>query len=124
MSYVDIRYYRKKFRGKFVGSSFELRRLLELASAKVDELTFGRVARFGIEGLSAFQRECVMTAVCHQADYYARNGIESDGAIRSYRALDVSVWYDRKGRRSAEAHGFSEAGWIYLERSGLSARLG
>jgi len=123
MVYVDVKYYRKVFKGSFSGKDVELRRLLELASVKVDELTFGRIARVGLERFTVFQQGCVKAAVCHQADYYALNGVENGGAIRSYRALDVSVWYDRPGNSRAERAGFSEMGYIYLERSGLAARV-
>jgi len=120
--YVDIKHYRKVFKGTFSGRVADLRRMLRAASAKVDELTFGRIARIGFDGLTPFQQECVKEAVCHQADYYARNGVENGGAIRSYRALDVSVWYDRLGNSRAEAEGFSQMGFVWLERSGLTAR--
>ena len=120
--YVDVKYYRKVFKGTFGGKVAELRRLLRVASVKVDELTFGRIGRAGFDGLTQFQQECIREAVCHQADYYARNGIENGGAIRSYRALDVSVWYDRLGNSRAEAEGFSQMGFVWLERSGLMAR--
>jgi len=121
--YVDVRFYRKVFRGSFCGKNVELMRLLELASVKANELTFGRIGRFGFEGLTEFQQECVRQAVCFQADYYAKNGIENGEAIRSYRALDVSVWYDRGGQSYAKSEGFSEMGYMFLERSGLCARV-
>jgi hypothetical protein len=120
--YAGVGYYKKVFKGMFAGDNGLLKRYLALASAKVDELTFGRIKRYGFNDLTEFQKESVRTAVCYQAEWYAANGVEGGGAVSVYRALDVSVTYGRGSRRRAEAERFSDVGLMVLEQCGLASR--
>lgn len=92
--------------------------LLELASSKVDELTFNRIRATGIDNLTEFQKEMVQKATLAQAQYYEDYGTEAE-ALSSISVGSFSV---NMGNKSGAYSGVSTAAITYLKQTGLMCR--
>ena len=114
--YASVEDYRELFETELCDD--ELQKQLGLASLKADELTFGRIKP---EKLTGFQRECLKNFVCHQADYMAENGFDSDG-VTSYSTGSISVSVNRSATEAGRL-GVSPAGLSYLKLTGLMSRV-
>ena len=91
--------------------------LLELASSKVDELTFNRIRKVGFDNLTEFQKEMITKATLSQAQYYEDYGTEVE-ALNSISVGSFSI-----GMNSSSAHkGVSIAAITYLKQTGLMCR--
>lgn len=69
----------------------QLDKALKQASDQVDQLTFNRIVARGIDGLSPFQRSCVIKAVCQQADFVFQYGDYLTFPLSGYSAGSVSL---------------------------------
>lgn len=65
--------------------------LLEEASDQVDKLTYNRIRRIGLEGLTAYQQAMIRKATCYQAHYNHEYGAYTDSPLGSYSIGDVSL---------------------------------
>lgn len=91
---------------------------LELASSKVDELTYNRIARLGIENFTPFQQQKVKAATLAQAEYYDQYG--TDAALMSgFSLLDTSISF---GNSTIPA-GVSPTAIMHLKQTGLMSRV-
>ena len=62
----------------------ELESALKAAERDIDSLTFCRIHRCGLDGLTDFQRQNVKQAVVDQADFRAQYGELLDNPLASY----------------------------------------
>lgn len=92
---------------------------LELASAKLDELAFGRINGIGFDNLTVFQREKIQQATLMQAKYYKEYGIDA-GNIQSFSVLDTSITLT-DGSASVPP-GVSANAYMLLKQTGLLYR--
>ena len=93
--------------------------LLELASSKVDELTFNRIRAIGIDNVTEFQREMIEKATLAQAQYYEDYGIEAE-ALSSISVGSFSIGINNS---SSAYKGVSTAAITYLKQTGLMCRV-
>lgn len=70
--------------------------LLEMASSKVDELTFNRIKGIGFNNLTHFQQISVESATLAQAKYYDDYGTDV-GAVSGFSLLDTSISFKDTG---------------------------
>lgn len=98
----------------------ELPKALERASDQVDALTYNRVAAYGIEGLTPFQRTKVAKAVCQQADFFNAYGDYLNFPLAGYSAGSVSVSF--KSVQGAGGVQTTEAVSSLLAATGLTSR--
>ena len=88
-----------------------------LAISRLNELTFGRLEAIGIDNLTPFQQEKVLTAIDMQMQYIADNG--DSGALTSISVLDVSMSF--KGNEAVPA-GISPNAYSLMKLTGLMCR--
>lgn len=93
--------------------------LLDLASSKVDELTFNRIRAVGIDNLTDFQKEMIEKAVLSQAQYYEDYGTEVE-ALNSISVGSFSIGMNNGG---STYKGVSNAAITYLKQTGLMCRV-
>ena len=117
--YVSADYYKSSFKGTAIPDN-ELEKYLNLASEKIDTLTFNRIVYLGFDNLTEFQKTHIMNAICYQADYTYENGLEPSN-LTSYSVLDISVSVDNKNSISAK-YGASAVAYDLLEKTGLMCR--
>ncbi len=95
---------------------------LNLATVKIDELTFGRISQMGFDNLTEYQKEKVSEAVCVQAEYIAEEGFSDGVTIDSYSVLDISVSVS-SSKSESERLGVSPFALSLLRQSGLMERV-
>ena len=93
--------------------------LLELASSKVDDLTFNRIRAIGFDNLTAFQQEKVQSATLHQAKFYDDYGTDVE-SLSGYSLLDISMSFNTNGVKYA---GVSPMAIMELKQTGLMRRV-
>jgi hypothetical protein len=93
--------------------------LLELASSKIDELTFNRIQAIGITNLTAFQQNRIKEATLLQAQYYNDYGADP-GAISSFNISGLSMSLNSN---SSVPSGVSPAAYSLLKQTGLMNRV-
>lgn len=119
--YVDEEYYVDTFKGTNIPKE-ELDKYLQLASEKIDDITFNRIVAIGFENLTEFQQICIKKAVCYQAEYYFANGINSSN-VSSYSVLDISVSVDKSSETEAQKLDVDEFAYMNVKKSGLACRV-
>ena len=93
--------------------------LLELASSKIDELTFNRVVPIGLEGLTAFQEDKIKRATLLQAQFYEDYGIDME-SLSGFSVSGLSMSFS--GGNSAPS-GVSPGANMLLKQTGLMSRV-
>lgn len=93
--------------------------LLELASSKIDELTFNRIQAQGFDNLTAFQRGLVEKATLLQAQYYDDYGIDMDG-LSGFNVSGLSMNFSDS---CSKPLGVSTAAYMLLKQTGLMSRV-
>ena len=93
--------------------------LLDLASSKVDELTFNRINAEGFSNLTEFQQRLIEKAVISQAQYYEDYGIDAE-ALSSISVGSFSMGMNSGG---SAYKGVSTAAITYLKQTGLMCRV-
>lgn len=119
--YVDKEYYLDTFKGTNIPEE-EIDKYLQLASEKIDDITFNRIVAIGFENLTEFQQICIKKAVCYQAEYYSTNGINALNAS-SYSVLDISVNVDKSSETEAQRLGVDEFAYMNVKKSGLMCKV-
>lgn len=120
MSYATEEYYSASF-NKIPKE--EVEKYLNLASEKIDDITFNRIVKKGFDKLTAFQKECVQKAICYQAEYYFDNGISSSiNNVSSYNVLDISISIDKTKETDAQKLEMDELAYMHIKKSGLTTR--
>ena len=89
--------------------------LLELASSKVDELTYNRIVAIGLDNLTPFQQSMIEKATLAQAKYYEDYGTEAEGL----QSISVGSFSMSMGNSSGAYKGVSTAAITYLKQTGL-----
>ncbi len=92
--------------------------LLELASSKIDELTFNRIVKIGFVNLTPFQQSKVGQATLLQAQYYDDYG--TDPSLLS--GFSVSGLSMSLGNNVSVPLGVSPAAYSLLKPTGLMNR--
>lgn len=92
--------------------------LLELASSKIDELTFNRIQAIGFDNLTTFQQSTVEKATLLQAKYYDDYGTDVS-AISSFSVSGLSMSIDKN---SEVPVGVAPGAFTILKQSGLMYR--
>lgn len=95
--------------------------LLELASSKVDELTFNRINAIGFDNLTVFQKEMITKATLSQAQYYEDYGTEAE-SLSSISVGSFSIGMSGSGVNGTYK-GVSSATVTYLKQTGLMCRV-
>lgn len=93
--------------------------LLEMASSKVDELTFNRIKGIGFNNLTSYQKGLVEKATIAQAKYYDDYGTDV-GAMSGFSLLDTSISFKDTGINRYV--GVSPITVTYLKQTGLMNR--
>lgn len=88
--YADSDYYENTFMGNTIPDD-ELNNKLELASDKIDSLTYNRIVGIGFDNLTSFQQEKIKKAVCCQADFMYKYGDYLNTPISGYTAGSVQL---------------------------------
>lgn len=93
--------------------------LLELASEKVDDLTFNRIRGIGFDNLTTFQKEKIQKATLLQAQYYSDYGTES-GGLSGFNVSGLSMSFSAG---ASVPDGVSQAAYMLLKQTGLMGRI-
>lgn len=93
--------------------------LLELASSKVDELTFNRINAIGFNNLTEFQKGLIEKATLAQAQYYEYYGTDVE-ALNNISVGSFSIGMNNGG---STYKGVSNAVITYLKQTGLMCRV-
>ena len=120
--YVTKEYYINIFKGTEIASD-DVEKHLELAQEKIDDITFNRIVKIGFDNLTDFQKENIQKAVCRQAEYYFKNGINSSSSVSSYSVLDITVNVDNSSETEAQKACMDEFAYMYIKKTGLMGRL-
>lgn len=119
MPYVDSDYYKSIYKGSTITDD-ELDNRLELASDKIDSLTYNRIVGIGFDSLTAFQQEKIKKAVCAQADFMYKYGDYLNFPFQKYVAGSTELDFN-----SASGGGNTKTDDIvmnYLSQTGLICR--
>lgn len=92
--------------------------LLELASSKIDALTFNRIVDTGFDNLTAFQKDKVQKATLLQAKYYEDYGTDTD-ALSGFSVGGLSMSFSG----SSAPVGVSPTAFMMLKQTGLTSRV-
>lgn len=92
--------------------------LLELASSKVDELTFNRIVETGFDNLSEFQQDKVTKATLAQAQHYEDYGTDV-ASLSGFNVSGLSMSFKDNGPVPS---GVSPIAFSHLSQSGLMYR--
>ena len=95
--------------------------LLELASSKIDELTFNRIQAKGFENLTEFQKKKIEKATLLQAQYYDDYGTDAE-AMSGFNVSGLSMSFNSNGGSSTPS-GVSPGAHILLKQTGLMNRV-
>lgn len=125
--YVNEDYYLNTFEGTKIPDD-DIKKYLELAQEKIDDITFNRIVKIGFNKLTDFQKEKISKAICYQAEHIFENGFnnEDDSDISSYSVLDISVNVKNKDtteKTRAEKDNMSEVAYSLIHKTGLDCRL-
>lgn len=90
--------------------------LLELASSKIDELTYGRINGVGLNNLTPYQQNQVKKATLAQAKFYEDYGTDI-ATLSGFSVGDFSL-----NMQGAELKGVATATITYLKPTGLMCR--
>lgn len=90
--------------------------ILELASSKVDELTFNRIVAIGFDNLTDFQKDKIQKATLKQAEYYDDYGIDAE-ALSGFSLAGVSM-----SLQTGSYPGVSKMTISLLKQTGLMIR--
>ena len=93
--------------------------LLELASSKIDELSFNRINAIGFDNLTAFQKGLIEKATLAQANYYNDYGTEAE----QLQSISVGSFSIGMGNKSGAYSGVSTSTITYLKQTGLMCRV-
>jgi len=93
--------------------------LLELASSKVDELTFNRIVPTGLDGLTAFQQDKITRATLLQAQHYEDYGTDVE-AMSGFSLSGLSMSFNES---SSIPSGVSSVAYSLLKQTGLMRRV-
>lgn len=91
--------------------------ILELASSKIDELTFNRIIAIGFNNLTSFQQTKVKNATLAQAEFYDNYGTDV-ASISSFSILDTSISFGAGNSPGVSPMAISE-----LKQTGLMRRV-
>ena len=94
--------------------------LLELASSKIDELTFNRIVARGFANLTPFQKDKVEKATLLQAQYYEDYGPDP-GALSGFSVPGLSLSFGQGTGETVPA-GVSPTAYSLLKQTGLMVR--
>jgi len=93
--------------------------LLELASSKIDELTFNRIVTIDFTNLTAFQQDKIKRATLLQAQFYEDYGIDTE-SLSGFSVSGLSMSFS--GGSSAPS-GVSPGANMLLKQTGLMSRV-
>lgn len=93
--------------------------VLELASSKIDELTFNRIRAIGFENLTEFQKSMIKKATLLQAQYYEDYGTDAE-SLSGFSVSGLSMSFDNN---SSTPTGVSSAAYMLLKQTGLMNRV-
>lgn len=93
--------------------------LLDLASSKVDELTFNRINAVGFDNLTEFQQALIKKATLAQTQYYEDYGTEAE----ALSSISVGSFSMGMNNSSGGYKGVSAATVTYLKQTGLMCRV-
>lgn len=92
--------------------------LLELASSKIDELTYNRIVDTGFDNLTTFQKAKIERATLLQAQYYDDYGTDVE-MIGGFGLPGISMSIKSS---PGTPPGVSPAACMYLKQTGLMSR--
>lgn len=120
--YVEVSEFRRRTSGCNLPDT-EIKKLIELACIKADELTFGRINGRWLT-LTPFQLDKVKEFVCRQALYIQENGYDNelDSDVSSYSAGSISVTVGEKSKTQADLLCVDPAALVCLRQTGLMFR--
>ena len=95
--------------------------LLELASSKIDELTFNRIQAKGFENLTSFQQDKIAKATLLQAKYYEDYGTDAE-VLGSFSVSGLSMSFNGD-KASSTPSGVSPSAYMLLKQTGLMSRV-
>lgn len=93
--------------------------LLDLASSKIDELTFNRIVATGLVKLTTFQQDKIQKATILQAQYYDDYGTDP-GALGGFSVSGLSM---SLGGNSSVPSGVSPGAYMLLKQTGLMCKV-
>jgi hypothetical protein len=93
--------------------------LLELASSKIDELTYNRIVSIGFDNLTQFQKDKIERATILQAQYYEDYGVDIE-MLGGFSLPGISM--NLKDNASS-TKGFSPSAYSLLKQTGLTVRV-
>jgi len=117
MAYVNERYYRRNYKGKYQGE--DLGQFLCRAHCLVDMLTHGRIQAVGFGNLTKYQQGAVRKSVCLMVDYFANLEGVPAANLSSYSLGGVRVSQRVRKEKPWEVAGCGMWAWHMLMSTGL-----
>ena len=93
--------------------------LLELASRKIDELTFNRIVAIGYDNLTEFQKNMIEKATLAQANYYKEYGTDAE----QIQSISIGSYSIGMANSAGTYHGVSTITITYLKQTGLMCKV-
>lgn len=118
MRYITTTYYSETFKGVKIPSE-QLEKQLNDAEDDIDTMTLNRIVGKGFEHLTEFQKECILKAICKQAEYMFVYGDYLNNPIKGY-----SIGSTHMNFESAESFGTKTTVSVIqeLEKTGLTCQ--
>ena len=91
--------------------------LLELASSKIDELTYNRIEAIGFDNLTDFQKKKIEKATLLQAQYYDEYGTDTE-SLNGFNISGLSMSFEG----GSAPKGVSPTAYSQLKQTGLTVR--
>jgi hypothetical protein len=122
MNYVDYSYYTETYGGTTITAQ-NAPKTFQIASKTIDTLTYCRIVKRGLEGLTAFQKEIVQWVTCALAEWQAENEDILNNLCSSYSINGVSAAWT-PGANIKQINGVMIPASIYAElvKTGLCYR--
>lgn len=118
--YADSDYYKNTYKGSVIPDS-EIENRLELASDKIDSLTYNRIDGIGFNNLTSFQQEKIKKAICAQADFMYQYGDYLNFPFQKYVAGSTELDFT-SGTAGGGNTKTNEVVMNYLSQTGLTCR--
>ena len=124
MSYVDYTYYTETYGGVIITAE-NASKTLQIASNTIDALTYCRIVKRGLEGLTAYQKSIVQWVTCALADWQSENEDIINNPYSGYSINGVSATWN-PGANIKTVNGVMIPSSIYAElaKTGLCYRGG
>ena len=118
--YATIDDFKELFKSELSDEELDLK--LQLASERIDTITFNRIVGLGFDNLTSFQQENIKLATCFQANHMINNFNNDLSSLSGFSVLDISVNLNEDSKGKANKLNMSEEAYDFINKTGLTNR--